>query len=544
MIMAAAYFRRGISWDRLDGPSSGEIPDRTFFYAFVLAVVVNRNWVSIRLAVEKTFRFLTRSSKNTLKSCRSSGAMQTLQTLSKVSSCETLSRLSRVSSRDALSRLSTSILKSFTSSASRRRAALQAITTKECFARLDYIEQLSVGDITVLFRYAASVNHADFIRKQFLAGHSDLIRAMVTAIDLAVKVSRGSSSEAAKIASNSKQGDIDALYFLATTRIFAEWRTVRMVPKGFKRYSVAMNLAYRDVLQNSAKIESAVHAYLKYHLGSLSDIDQTIPSPSLRQLLQYELDTNVHSNLPRLTDYSAASGLLWIKRQLHYQEVTFANTLQIPAVYPSSKDAGGAAYREVYESCHGWAVKQIFQNSFGASPSVEAIWKAMVPPKKPFKASSVKASSASTKDSPRRPRGPGRKLSDVSEDTFPLDGERPENEIIVALDNFGKHITGEWNKLLNNFNCVTDEEHKQANLVACAESFLDIQGGASTSFDSVDDNVDDNVVEQQVRIAGASASPVDKVKREIEEHIQEMWPIVGELSGLIEELNMNDPTKA
>jgi hypothetical protein len=494
--------------------------------------------VPIKLTLEKTFRFLTRSSKNTLKSCRSSGAMQTL---SKVSSCETLSRISRVSSRDALSRLSTSIRKSFASSASRRRAALQAITTKECFARLDYIEQLSVGDLTVLFRYAASVNHADFNRAKFLAGQSDLIRAMVTAIDLAVKVSRGSSSEAAKIASDSKQGDIDALYFLAVIRIFAEWRTVRMVPKnGFKRYSVAMNLAYRDVLQNSAKIESAVHAYLKYRFGSLSDTRQTIPSPSLRQLLQYELETNVHPNLPRLTEYSAASGLLWTKRQLHYQEVTFANTLQIPVVYPSSKDAGGAAYREVYESYHGWAVKQVFQHSFGASPSVEAIWKAMVPTKKPFKATSVKGSSASTKDSPRHPMVPERKLSEVSEDTFPLDGERPENEIIVALDNFGKHITGEWNKLLNNFNCVTDEEHKQSNLVASTGSFLDVQGLACTSFDSVVDSV----VEQQVRIVSAAASPVDKVKREIGEHIQEMWPIVGELSGLIEELNMNDPTKA
>jgi hypothetical protein len=530
MTMAAAYFRRGISWDRVDEPSSGEIPDRTLFYAFVVMVIVNRNWVPIR-------QFLTRSSKNTLKSCGSSGAMQTL---SKVSSCEAFSRLSRVSSRDALSRLSTSIRKSFISSASRRQAALQAITTKECFARLDYIEKLSLGDLTVLFRYAASVNHADFDRKQFLAGGSDLIRAIVTAIDLAVKVSRGSSSGAAKIASDSKKGDIDALYFLATIRIFAEWRTVRMVPNGFKRYSIAMNLAYRDVLQNSAKIETAVHAYLKYHLGSSSDSGQTILSPSLRQLLQYELDTNVHPNLPRLTDDSAAIGILWAKRQLHYQEVTFANTLQIPTIYPSSKDAGGAAYMEVYEIYHSWPVKQIFQHSFGGSPSVEVIWKEMVPPKNLLEAFSLKASSVSTKDSPRHAMVPERKLSEVSEDTFPSDGERPENEIIVALDKFGKHITGEWNKLLNNFNCVTDEEHKQANLVASTESFLDIQGLASTSFDSEEDSV----VEQQVHIANAPASPVDQVKREIEEHIQEMWPIVSELTGLIEELNMNDPTKA
>lgn len=398
-----------------------------------------------------------------------------------------------------------------------------------------------MGDLTVLFRYAASVNHADFNRKQFLAGQSDLIRAMVTAIDLAASVSRGSSSEAAKIASDAdaKQGNIDALYFLATTRIFAEWRTVRLVPNGFKRYSVAMNLAYRDVLQNLTKIESAVHAYLKYHLGgSLSDIDgqTTIPSPSLRQLLQYELDTNVHPKLPRLTENSAASGLLWAKRQLHYQEATFTNVLQVPVVYPSSKDAGGAAYTEVYEDYHGWAVKHVFQHSFGGSPPVEVIWKAMVPPKR-----ALKASSSSTNDSPRSQRMPERKLSEVSEDTFPLDGERPENEIIVALDNFGKHITGEWNKLLSNINCVTDEEHKQTNLVASAESFLDIQGLASTSFD---DSVDDSVVEQQVGIASApAASPVDKVKREIKEHIQVMWPIVGELTGLIEELNMNDPTR-
>ena len=109
--------------------------------------------------------------------------------MAKVSSSQALSQLARVSSHDALKRFSCSIFESFTSRP--KRAALRAITAKECFARLDYIGQLSVKDVSVLFHYARVSNKSDFDRKVFLSEQSKLIRSMVTAMDMAVTVSRG-----------------------------------------------------------------------------------------------------------------------------------------------------------------------------------------------------------------------------------------------------------------------------------------------------------------------------------------------------------------
>lgn len=102
------------------------------------------------------------------------------KSFSKVTSSEALSRISRVSSAETLKMLSNSIKISW--STFKRRVALQAITRKECFARLDYIEQLSITDIMNLFRYATDVNQVDFDKKRFMAGQSQLLRAMVTAM--------------------------------------------------------------------------------------------------------------------------------------------------------------------------------------------------------------------------------------------------------------------------------------------------------------------------------------------------------------------------
>jgi hypothetical protein len=128
---------------------------------------------------------------------------------------------------------------------------LQAITAKECFARLDYIEQLSIRDIAVIFRYAKLVNRANFDKKQFQKEQNKLIRAMVTAIDMAVVISRGAASALPKRTTPvaeplSPSGEMDALYFVAAIRIFVEWRALRLVPPGFKRYSLSMNMARGD----------------------------------------------------------------------------------------------------------------------------------------------------------------------------------------------------------------------------------------------------------------------------------------------------------
>ena len=308
---------------------------------------------------------ISNSTKNgCLKSCGSYAAFSSLK---KVSSVDRLKNLSRnlLSSLDSCSLL------------------LQAITRKECFARLDYIERLSINDIAILFRYASDVNLIDFDKSKFLSEQTKIVRGVVTAMDMAVKVSRGCLTEGTKTTEAERgEGDVDALYFVAATRIFAEWRNMRLVPKGYQRYAVGLSLAYRDVLQNLEKIERGIHDYLRYHQAlDTSNSVKPIPSPTLRQLLKYELDTKMHKKLPCLGEKSAASGLLWTKRQLHYQVATLNNTLEVPHCYPTAKEAASAAYRIVYDEYHGWAVKKIFSHSFGGSPPLDEIWLCLDPPK-------------------------------------------------------------------------------------------------------------------------------------------------------------------
>ena len=55
---------------------------------------------------------------------------------------------------------------------------------------------------------------------------------------------------------------MEALYFCAILRLFAEWRIVRQVPQGYKGYAVGMNLGHRDVVQNLVKLETAIHHFI------------------------------------------------------------------------------------------------------------------------------------------------------------------------------------------------------------------------------------------------------------------------------------------
>lgn len=342
--------------------------------------------------------------------------------------------------------------------------------------------------------------------------------------DMAITISRGSSVEEAKLSSR-KEGDVDALYFVAAVRVFAEWRTLRLLPKGYKRYAVALGLAYRDVLQNLAKIESGVHSYLKHTEALQVDNPKHIPSPTLRQVVQHEIDTGAHKNLPHLTENSTASGLLWTKRQMHYQTATFSNSLQTPLLFPTPKDAAMAAYHEVYDRFHGWAVKQVFNHSFGGSPPLEKIWKAMDPPQP------LNASKQDTQRSPRLER----MLSEISEDSEASE----DNKILMALEDFGKHIVCKWDEFLGLFNCVSDEERKQdaRNLILSSESHVNLNAAVTSAmgiFESSD---------PPQSIESSAIDPIDKAKKGASEFVAEMQPLLKDLSGLVNELNMDDPSK-
>ena len=147
------------------------------------------------------------------------------------------------------------------------------------FVSSEMIAELSLIDIKDLFRYVLVMNQTDFDRHAFLSEINNFYcREVIHAMDRAVLSSRGESSIAGpSIATTINEvpveqttdcaaldpSEMDALYFVAVICIFAEWRTVRLVPPvGYHRYSIGMGLAKRDLIQNAQKIEIAVHQYL------------------------------------------------------------------------------------------------------------------------------------------------------------------------------------------------------------------------------------------------------------------------------------------
>lgn len=479
-----------------------------------------------------------------------------------------LSTLSRVTSVDAIKHLSSNILSTLDCSKT-IRSAIQSITRKECFARLDYIERLSINDISILFQYAADANLDTFDEEKFLADNTQTVRSVITAINMAVRVSRGSLTEGTKISSTKErsEGAIDALLFVAVTRIYAEWRNIRMVPSGYKRYAIAISLGYRDVLQNLEKIEGGVHEYLRYRQNINRENNKCpnegIPSPTLKELLQFEATTNIHKNLPRLKEKSAASGLLWTKRQLHYQAVSFTNSLEVPVFYESGEAAASAAYHTVYFDYHGWAIRQIFTRSFSGSPPLDKIWLAMNPPTDPPKSLRKDKYSHNKDEFPPA----ARTLSDVNSastmsERLEARHDGGDNEVLIALDNFRVEIVEKWEDLLRMFNCGKEEKRKEKEtLILSSESHFNLNqfnrdmvessllknSGADASDTmscSSSGCSSSSIVAPVVTKQRTNDHLVQKSKSEVEDFVRGVSPIIADLGVMIEHLNMNDPSKA
>jgi hypothetical protein len=470
-------------------------------------------------------RLFSRSGK-TLKATCGEGSYRALTTLS------------RVASVDAFKNLSKNLLHSLDSCS--LRAAFQAITRKECFARSDYIERLSINDVAILFRYASNVNVVGFDKMKFLQEQTQIVRAVISAMDMAVKVSRGCLKEPDKLLEGERTGgDIDTLYFVAATRTFSEWRTLRLVPKGYQRYAVGLSLAYRDVLQNLEKIERGVHEYLQHH-QERGGMGQVIASPTLKQLLQFEIDLNIHKQLPKLKERSAASGILWTKRQLHYQVATLSNSLDVPECFPTAKDAAIAAYRTVYEDYHGWAVKQVFSHSFGGSPPLNVLWMSLDPPKDmPVNAKVNRKSNSPTLRS--FPDPPARTPSDVSEKSREKKLEE-DHALLVALDNITRKFVQKWEDLLGMLNCGAEEKKKKDNLVLSSDSHfnllaLDPSCPKSTKSDTLPSELD------TTKKDAGSSNPIERSKQSTEDFVRAISPMIAELGEMIENLNLNDPTR-
>lgn len=397
-----------------------------------------------------------------------------------------------------------------------------ALSAQTPFVPLKQIAEMTLGDLADVFQYAQESTTPRFNEKRFLDGVHSRVKPILSALKNAAQKSRGDGVEPAQTLPlssklNDSFGNVDALQFCAAMRLFAEWRPVRQVPDGYKGFAVGMSLGHKDVVQNLGKIEKAVHEWIEHRRDVLElesqwedgadacttdakgYLDCTLRSPTLRQLLEHEVDMEVHPKLPRLKEKTAGMGLLWVRRQLHYQTSLFANILQVPKKYPSANTAVSAAYKEVYDRYHGWAVQKIFTYSFQAAPEVDVIYRYMNPHE--LKVAQRKALQMKGSSRPAILGG----ASDSAND---------DNEELNPLQKIGNHIGGIWDNVVGIFN-------KNEQEVEFAD---DAVGGGE---------IDEFVTKEMTRNA----------HEHIQAYLDYVQPMLSDLTGLFDDMNMDDPTK-
>lgn len=480
------------------------------------------------------------------------------------------------------------------SNASSRPRNTMILSASEPFVSAKDIADMTLREVSFAFRYIMEAGRKDFQLKSFLSRtfHGEPVNArmkkIVHSIEDAVEKSRGLDILPATTSveydfdnvvdlkrplSSVGYGDIDALRFCAAMRILAEWRLLRQVPPGYKGYAVGMSLGHKDVVQNVAKIESAAHEWIEAQSIEEAKCDEDEVcnqrrSPTLRQLLIHEIDTDIHPNnkLPRLKEKSSAMGLLWVRRQLHYQTSIFDNIISVPKKFPSVIDAVSAAYTEVYGKLHGWAVQKIFNYSFQSAPSAEDIFRHMNPHrleqiKEAIRNSVILPYSSTLKTEPQEhttkvdldvPNLESLDLDDMSivtnmdivEEVPSIEGtnEMQGNAVLDFfqqigndIDNIGRNIGSKWDETICNISNIfknNDDEDDCDN----RQNSLHTRGGSSKPSNNI--GLSDNDVEEYV-----TNEMTQDAKEHILAYLNVAKPMLSDLAGLFDEMNMDDPTK-
>jgi hypothetical protein len=437
----------------------------------------------------------------------------------------------------------------------------------ESFVPLDDIAQLTLKDVAMSFRYAIESTRNDFQQSKFFSHLNKYSQKVVDGMAKATSKARGKHVQApitgqmvaasTKSSSSSSRprtlaGDVDALSFCAAMRVFAEWRVLRQVPPGFKGYAVGISLGQKDIVQNIAKIEQAIHGYADHQAqqrlvqqqSDSKDADPSVStspmtSPTMRELLQYEIETNVQdvSKLPRLKEKSAAMGLLWVRRQLQYQTALFANVVDVPKRFSSTVSAVQSAYDEVYHNYHGWAVQKIFSYSFQAAPDATEIYRYMNPRRLEEVQEVTRRLFLSDTDNDHNYHQNDRRRK--SKHSAADDGGHP-------FERFGKHVGREWDKFSDN---VVNEWDKFNHRLGQLFGQRPTNSGQTSNLRFFDESFGSaKSTDEQAANAVKMASYIDQeMQRDAHEHIlaylEVAYPILEDLSTLIDEFNMNDPTK-
>jgi hypothetical protein len=485
------------------------------------------------------------------------------------------------------------------------------LSTADPFLPIDDISKMTLQEIGYLFKYmlqstAENMDPTTFLKQHLLGQQTDnsRIEKAIHAVEKATMQSRGkgvssaityhSQSESNKnkhaLSEVNGYGDIDALGFCAAMRILAEWRVLRQVPPGFKGYAVGMNLGHKDVVQNIVKIESSVHAWIeeRSELEAEKRAEAILQprSPTLRELLQYEIDIDVHptSKLPRLKDKTAAMGLLWVRRQLQYQTSVFNNIISVPKVYPTIIDAVGSAYAEVYGQLHGWTVQKIFNYSFQSAPDADLVFRYMNPRKLDQVVASAKNGNVGNGNEDLKDHidftltaeeyDPISSMNEslnvqaatVSEERIMLEKhENIDNPFINFFSNvgsewdkLGKHVGsevdkighkvgGEWDKVVCNLSNVFNSENRNECEIKMQ---MNTRRGSGEGAASASRNTSVKKEKQiQMEMSGEqlesyiSTEMAADARQHILEYLNVAVPLLHDLAGLFDEMNMDDPTK-
>ena len=234
------------------------------------------------------------------------------------------------------------------------RPVLALTLEDECFVSLDTLADITLADVAHIFEFCNQLHRLSSLssEKESLtlyvaeqeAKQPPLRPSLISVLEHlqeAVQTSRGPRVSMAHILDDSYTtnhaiaGDsMDALYLCGAIRLFAEWRSLRAIPSGYNKFAFGMTLTRRDVLQNAHKLEQAVHAYL---LEDTTGGSKT--TPTLRQLLEYEVASNRHPRLPCVEEESAGSGVVWATRQIIYYGKVLENNAQVPIRFPNPRAA-------------------------------------------------------------------------------------------------------------------------------------------------------------------------------------------------------------
>ena len=479
--------------------------------------------------------------------------------IARESSAASLATFKQVSSSASFVRLSEAVrnLHCF-----KKGGFVPTISAPDFFIPITTIKNLSLEDVSVAINYAIQHNRVDFDESAILTNASTHVKEVVAAMDAAVIKSRGLTVLPSKTNSGASpslhDGNVDALYFCAAMRLFVEWRAVKITPEEYKAYAVGMNVAKRDFVQNTGKVEDAVHRWIEFNVESC---ESHVAAPTVRQLLEYEITQKVHTRLPKLNDNTAATGIIWMTRQLLFQTEIFANIVEVPGSYKTGIEAIRAAYKTVFNPYHGWAIQQVFNYSFNGAPPVSVIFELLNPGMMDEMENQFPDSDPSTVDNPI-PEVVGASFNSSVDDS--IDGiefedmvscSSTEHDVPNPVQKLGKDIKKNWEvfarKVEKGWTTFVEDVIQGGNMnkKKRAQSVDSSLVGDSSSHGVPQQqqlrrpSLPMFVLDHQALQLYIEKETTKAAHKHIGFYLGIMKPVLRDISSVIEEFGMNDPTR-